>query len=557
MENACRAMRAFAAADPEFAREIQEIEHDPSEIAARFGSELAFGTAGLRGVMGAGSARMNLYTVSRATNGLYDHIAQKAASPAFVIAYDTRNHSADFAHRTAQVLCGRGGKVYLAPRPVPVPFLSFSIRALGADAGVCITASHNPKEYNGYKAYGADGCQLLDADAHAVEKAMRKHDYFEPIGESSRGSIETIPESVFDAYFSDLKQKALLPERIGTQADFSIVYSPLNGTGLEFVPRALSDLGFSKVYLVDEQARHDGNFPTCPRPNPELPEALKLAIALAEEKRADLVLATDPDCDRVGIAVPDKAGNFRLLTGNETGLLLLDFLCRANKRRPAYACTTIVSTPLADPIARSYGVEMKRVLTGFKYIGTFVEGLAKENRSNEFLLGFEESYGYLSSDRVRDKDACEACARICEMARDYHASAFSLSDALEALYCRYGYAQTALINVEYQNASQAQKARARMEELRLSPPDTLCGQKVVRVCDYLAGTIRDASGVSDTGLPRADVLSFETDTGEKVMLRPSGTEPKCKLYLFCTKEKKDQACAGLKRLQEEASAWFD
>ena len=555
--NEYRRFLTLAAEDPDLVRELSAIEGDEKEIDARFSSVLTFGTAGLRGIIGAGSARMNVYTVSRATAGLYDVIApnKKGEVPVFVVGYDTRIKSDLFARRTAEVLSSRGAKVYLAAEPIPVPFVSFATRKLSADAGICITASHNPAAYNGYKVFGADGSQLLEEDAAKVERAASEHDYFEPLPEA-KGEITEIPGAVFDAYFAQLCTRFPSAKR-----SLKAVYTPLCGTGLRFVPRALSLVGFSDVALVKEQAIHDGHFPTCEKPNPEVRESLVLAEKLAAETGADLFLATDPDCDRVGVGVREKEG-FRLLNGNETGLLLMDYLLRRAQRegtlRPdTFVCTTIVSAPMADALAADYGVTLSRVLTGFKYIGEQIGRLEKEGKTSDFLFGFEESYGCLASSCVRDKDACEACTLVCLMAEEYKREGKTLCDALSDLEARYGIYRSALKNYEFSTAADAARSAEILAKLRREPPMEIASFRVVSRMDCLAGVKTDETGgTTPLDLPKADVLSFAMENGTQLMVRPSGTEPKVKVYLFASDETETAAFEKLERLGEYADALF-
>lgn len=542
--------------DPELSAELKSIEGNEAEIAARFSEDLEFGTAGLRGIIGAGTARMNVYTVSRATLGLFDVIqAGVTGVPSFVVGYDTRIKSDLFARRTAEVLASCGARVYLADRPIPVPLVSYAVRALGAHAGVCITASHNPAAYNGYKVFDRTGSQLLEEQARAVSRAAKAHDLFEsPAG--GKGEIMPISSSVFESYFASLLARCPSRER-----SLSVVYTPLCGTGLEFVSRVLKDAGFSDVHLVEEQARHDGNFPTCEKPNPEVAASLRGALELSEKSGADLFLATDPDCDRVGVGVRTDAG-YRLLTGNETGVLLMDYLLRKAKEAgrltpQSLVCTTIVSAEMADAIAADYGVRLCRVLTGFKYIGEQIGKLEAEGRVGDFLFGFEESYGCLASAEVRDKDACEASLLICCMAADYKRAGKTLADALADLEARYSVYVSDLMNFEFSDGASAQKSRRVLASLRLNPPCKIGTSRVVEVSDYLAGTVCRAGGAAEAlSLPKSDVLSFFCEGGERIVLRPSGTEPKIKVYLFAHAPTGEAARAKLCALRAYAEELF-
>lgn len=538
--------------------ELLAIQNNEAEIFARFSEELSFGTAGLRGLIGAGTNRMNVYTVSRATMGVWDIISEKANGerPVFVVGYDTRIKSDLFARRTAEVLSSRGARVYLASEPIPVPFVSYATRALGADAGICITASHNPAQYNGYKVFDSTGSQLLEEDALAVSRAAAKHDYFE----TTEGSGEILPieESVIDSYF-DLLATRFPKEKKALR----VVYTPLCGTGLRFVPRALKNAGFEHVFPVEEQARHDGTFPTCEKPNPEVRDSLRLAKELSQSVEADLFLATDPDCDRVGVGVRTAEG-FRLLTGNETGLLLMDYLLQKAKRAgtltpDTFVCTTIVSAQMADAIAADYGITLSRTLTGFKYIGEQIAKLEAENRVSDFLFGFEESYGCLASTAVRDKDACEACTLICVLAEELLQQGKTLVDALSDLEERYGVFCGDLKNYEFKDSSVAEKSRATLAFLRQNPPQTLAGFSLTQTLDCLKGTRTFSDGREESlTLPRADVLAFSAGESATVMMRPSGTEPKVKVYLFAhaaTREETEAILKELVRFSDETFAF--
>lgn len=549
--------RVLATEDEAVAQELIDIADKPQEIRDRFFSELSFGTGGLRGVIGAGTNRMNIYTVSRATNGLFDAIAaeKSGAKARFVVAYDTRKKSDVFARRTAEVLCARGAVVYLFDAPTPVPVLSFATRYLNCDAGICITASHNPAIYNGYKVYGADGGQLLSDRAAKVLEAANRYDYFTPLQAEGEGELLPAPMAVIEAYFAQLsRRKFPAPD-----TQLSVVYTPLNGTGLHFVPRALSGIGVTDLFLVPQQAVHDGGFPTCPRPNPEMPEALALAVQLAAQRGADLVLATDPDCDRIGIAVPDKTGEYRLFTGNETGVLLFDYLARTARKTGAMpkkpiACTTVVSTEMADPIAKAYGVALERVLTGFKYIGALINRLCAKGEEERFFFGFEESYGYLASTEVRDKDAVEAATLICAMARDCKARGMTLIDALEALYERFGYYQNELCNFEFFGEDGAKRRGEIMRSLRENPPREIAGSPIISVSDYLARVCRDRHGETVIDLPAEDMLAFTMKNETKLVIRPSGTEPKMKVYLFSRARSMEEAAEKLAAAKESVAA---
>lgn len=541
----------------ELAEELFSIAEDEAEIAARFSEELSFGTAGLRGVIGIGTSRMNVYTVARATRGVFDVIAPKkqGTRPVFVVGFDTRVKSDLFARRTAEVLASCGARVYLAAAPIPVPLVSFATRDLSADAGICITASHNPSVYNGYKVFDFTGSQLLEEEALQVSSAAQSHDYFEPIG-SGDGEILSLPDSVLDRYFS-----ALAARFLPATDNLDVVYTPLCGSGLCFVPRALKDAGFSTVRLVEEQARHDGTFPTCEKPNPEVQESLRLAEQLAGRHSSDLFLATDPDCDRVGVGVR-TANGYRLLTGNETGLLLMDYLLSHARRegsltKDTLVCTTIVSAQMADALAADYGITLCRTLTGFKYIGEQIGLLEKNGKKENFLFGFEESYGCLASTAVRDKDACEACVLVCRMASEYKLLGKTLLDALEELTARYGVYRNELKNYEFKSPEAAEKSRRVLSELREAPPRSFAGFETTEVLDCLSGTRSRADGSAERlSLPRADVLAFSFGDRARLMMRPSGTEPKVKLYLFAHADTEEETRDILARLSAYSDELF-
>ncbi len=505
---------------------------DEGEIEDRFYRDLAFGTGGLRGLLGAGSNRMNIYTVRRATQGLANYIKAQGLTPRVAISYDSRINSDLFARETARVLAANGVEAWLYPRLEPTPALSFAVRALGCGAGVCVTASHNPARYNGYKVYGADGCQITLDAARAVLKeieALRIFDDVKAIGFADgleQKTIRWIPETVLDDFLAAVQAQSVLnPEE---QAEpLKVVYTPLNGTGLECVSRIAEKIGVQQFWVVPEQKDPDGNFPTCPYPNPEVRQAMEKGLALCREKKPDLLLGTDPDCDRVGIAVPDGE-DYRLMSGNEVGVLLLDFLCARRleegsmPRRPV-AVTTIVSSRMATPLAEHYGVELRRTLTGFKFIGEQIGLLEEQGEADRFVFGFEESYGYLAGSYVRDKDGVVASMLICEMARWYKRRGLTLAQAMEKLYETYGYYRDSLHSFAFEGVQGMGQMQAIMENLRAQPPRQIGQAAVTAVTDY--------QNAGATGLPAADVLEFSLEGGGRLMIRPSGTEPKIKLYL--------------------------
>lgn len=512
----------------------QELEREAGNEAAlsdRFYRDLEFGTGGLRGVLGAGTNRMNIYTVRRATQGLADYLNASALPRRVAIAHDSRHNGELFARETARVLAANGITAYLYPRLEPTPALSWAVRYLGCGAGVCVTASHNPAQYNGYKVYGADGCQITLEAAAQILAAMEPVDCFDGVRLADleqglrSGDIVYIDEKCLEDFV-----EAVYRQRVGDGAgipELKLAYTPLNGAGLECVRRLLEKLGVGQVSVVPEQERPDGDFPTCPYPNPEIREAMERGLALCDRVHPDLLLGTDPDCDRCGTAVPDGAGGYRLITGNEMGVILLDYICRTRLARGTMpkdpvAVTTIVSTDMASPIAEKYGVELRRTLTGFKFIGEQIGLLESEGRPERFIFGFEESYGYLSGTHVRDKDAVNATLLVCEAAAWYARQGMTLLDAVNALYKEFGYYRSALHSVAFEGESGMRTMRALMARLRADAPRDIGGCAVERAVDYAAGV---------DGLPCADVLEYRLAGGHKLMIRPSGTEPKLKLYL--------------------------
>ena len=508
---------------------------DEAAIEDAFYRPLEFGTAGLRGVLGPGTNRMNVYTVGQATQGLCNYLnahKKDGVQPRVAICYDSRINSELFARETAAICAGNGIAAWIYPRLEPTPALSFAVRHLDCDAGVNVTASHNPAKYNGYKVYGADGCQIASEMADEIQESIRETDAFDDVRRAdfdaalADGRIRWIPDETLEA-FLDAVQEQSASAAGDDKVPLKLVYTPLNGTGRECVLAILRRIGIDDVAVVPEQEHPDGNFPTCPYPNPEMREALQKGIELCEELHPDLLLATDPDADRVGTAV--KVGDdYMLPTGNEMGALLLDYIGRvrsANGTLPEnpVAVTTIVSTDMVDAVAARYGIEMRRVLTGFKYIGGVIADLEAEGHPERFVFGFEESYGYLAGTHARDKDAVVASMLICQMARHYRARGKSLADALEDLYREHGYYRNKTVTAEFDGAAGAAAMDALMADLRAKPPCQIGNLAVRSVRDYQAGV---------DGLPPANVIEFDLDGGQKVIFRPSGTEPKVKAYVF-------------------------
>ena len=539
-----------AVLDGDVSRELKEMAGDEKRIEDAFYRDLAFGTGGLRGVIGAGSNRMNVYTVARASQGLSQYVLalpSDGKDQSIAVSYDSRIKSDLFSKVASAVFAANGIHVYIYPQLMPTPCLSWAVRALGCDAGVMVTASHNPSQYNGYKVYGSDGCQITEGAAADILERIGKADEFSveiPDFEAclADGRIEYIPETVYDGFVEAVKaQSVLYGDEIDRNVD--IVYSPLNGTGLLPIQRALREAGFTRITVVKEQEAPDGRFPTCPYPNPEIREAMELGIEYCKRTGADLMLATDPDCDRCGIAVKDKKGEYVLLTGNETGLLLLDFICAQRMKHgkmpkePVFV-KTIVTTDLAERIADSYGVKTVNVLTGFKYIGELIGALETAGRAEDYICGFEESYGYLTGAHVRDKDAVNAAFMICEMFACYKARGISLIGKLEELYRRYGYCLNTLHSYQFEGSEGRGKMQGIMEALR-GPLQEIGGLRVERKVDYKGGA---------EGLPPSNVLKFYLDGGSTIVARPSGTEPKLKLYLSVTAPDRESAKALEARL---------
>ena len=518
--------------DPALTAELKEIAGDENEIKERFAIALEFGTGGLRGVLGAGSNRMNIYTVRQAAQGLANWVKSQGGEQLVAVSYDSRINSDVFAREVACVLAANGIRVRIYDALMPVPALSFATRYYHANAGVMITASHNPAKYNGFKAYGPDGCQVTDHAAEVIYAEIQKTDILEgakhiPFDQGvAQGLIQYVGDDCKEALYSAIEACAVRPGLCKT-AGLKLVYSPLNGSGLVPVTRVLHDIGIDDITIVPEQQYPDGHFPTCPYPNPEIFEALRLGLALAEKTGADLMLATDPDADRVGIAMRCADGSYELVSGNEMGVLLLDYICAGRIEKgtmPAHpvAVKSLVSTPLADAVAAHYGVELRNVLTGFKWIGDQIARLEAEGHVERFLFGFEESYGYLAGPYVRDKDAIVSSMLICEMAAYYRSIGSSLKERLEAIYAKYGRYLNRTDSFEFPGLSGMDKIAGIMETLRTHPPKDIAGCPVTQVVDY--------QQTQQTGLPASNVLMFRLEGGACVIVRPSGTEPKIKMY---------------------------
>ena len=518
--------------DPALTEELKGIEGKDDEIKDRFAVALKFGTAGLRGVLGAGSNRMNIYVVRQATQGLANWVKTQGGKQLVAISYDSRINSDVFAKTAAGVLAANGIKVRIYDALMPVPALSFATRYYEANAGIMVTASHNPAKYNGYKAYGPDGCQMTDEAADIVYTEIQKTDiltgakvmdFEEGI---KAGIIEYVGDDCKEALYQAIEARSVRPG-ICAASGLKLVYSPLNGSGLVPVTRVLKDIGITDVTIVPEQQYPDGHFPTCPYPNPEIFEALRLGLELAKKTEADLMLATDPDADRVGIAMKCPDGSYELVSGNEMGVLLLDYICagrieKGTMPKNPVAVKSIVSTPLADAVAKNYGVELRSVLTGFKWIGDQIAQLEAAGEVDRFIFGFEESYGYLAGPYVRDKDAIIGSMLICEMAAYYRSIGSSIKQRLEEIYEKYGRYLNKVDSFEFLGLSGMDKMAGIMDGLRQNPPAKLGDYAVVKVTDY--------KKPEETGLPAANVLVYKLEGGAEVIVRPSGTEPKIKTY---------------------------
>lgn len=533
----------------ELHNELLNIQNDREDIEDRFYKELEFGTGGLRGVLGAGTNRMNVFTVSKATQGYSNYLNQQFEKPSVAIGYDSRIHSDDFARAAAAVFAANGIQVHIYDHLMPTPALSFAVRDLHCSGGIVLTASHNPAKYNGYKVYGADGCQITTEAAKAIQTAINEVDPFDDVKRTDfelamgNGIIHYIGEDTIDRYQAAVSTASLLPE--GIDKNVAIVYTPLNGAGISCVPRCLKEHGFTNITIPDEQKNPDGHFPTCPYPNPEVREALVVGLRWAEKTQSDLLLATDPDCDRVGAAVKTTSG-YTLISGNQMGVLLFDFVCKmrqANGTMPKnpVAVKTIVTTPMAAKIAEHYGVQLIDVLTGFKFIGEQIGLLEKKGETDRYIFGFEESYGYLSGSFVRDKDAVNASLLICEMFAWYKSQGKSLVDVLEELYQEYGCYESKLLSFQFEGADGFAKMQSLMTELRTNRPAELAGIAVERSIDYQN---------DDTGLPKSNVLRFFLKNGAEAVVRPSGTEPKLKVYLTVIGRNKVEAKKEIELLVE-------
>lgn len=552
--------------DKDLITELESIKNDENEIYERFYTSLKFGTAGLRGIIGAGTNRMNIYVVRQATQGLANYILNKYGKGAVAISHDSRIKADLFMIEAARVLAANGIKVYITKELQPTPVLSYLVRYFKCQAGIMVTASHNPAAYNGYKAYGEDGCQMTDVAATAVYDEICKLDIFNDVKTIDfdkaleSGMIEYVDESVYETYLDKVMEQQVNPG-ICKDADLKVVYTPLNGAGNKLVRKILGRIGVTDITVVKEQELPDGNFTTCPYPNPEIKEALAKGLELCEKEQPDLLLATDPDADRVGIAVKDYDGSYRLITGNEDGVMLTNYILsckKANGTLPEkpVVVKTIVTTKLINKLCEKYGCELKNVLTGFKYIGEIILNLEKNHEENRYLFGFEESYGYLSGTYVRDKDAVVASMLVCEMAAFYKKQGKSLAEVIDGLYEEFGYYLNKTYSFEFEGAAGMQKMSDIMSSVRDNMPETIDKYKVVKVCDYLLKKETDITTGkdSDINLPKSNVISLNLEGDNAVIIRPSGTEPKIKLYITAVGSDKADAeaiCESLVKSSKE------
>ena len=539
--------------EPDLLEELKSIKGDKEAINDRFYRDLEFGTGGLRGVIGAGSNRMNVFTIRRATQGFADYLNQEYKNPSVAISFDSRIKSDIFSKAAAEVLAANGIKVHIYKELMPTPCLSFAVRQLKCQGGIMVTASHNPAKYNGYKVYGEDGCQITLRGAEIVLEKINSHDYFTGIKSSSfdeelaKGNISYIGDDVIEAFYQNVLNEGINTD-LCASSGLKVVYTPLNGTGNKPVREILKRIGISDVTIVKEQENPDGHFTTCPYPNPEIREALEVGLRYCNEVKPDLLLATDPDCDRVGIAVPDGKGGYALFSGNEVGAMLLEYICQQRIKKgtmPKDPVTvkTIVTTDIVNLIAKEYGVEVIDVLTGFKFIGEQIGFLESKGQENRYIFGFEESYGYLSGSYVRDKDAVNASMLICEMAAYYRTQGITLLQAREAMYKKYGYFYQTLYSFTFEGASGMKRMSEIMDDMRSNHPTQIGGLKVERFEDYKAGTSKNiATGeVTELTLPKSNVLAFYLEGGCKAIVRPSGTEPKIKTYITAKADSFDEA----------------
>ena len=551
-----------ALADPDLAAELNAIAGDEDAILDRFYKNLEFGTAGLRGIIGAGTNRMNIYTVGQATQGLASYLNEMYDAPSVAIAYDSRIKSDAFSRFAAGVLAANGIHVYIYPELVPTPMLSFAVRRFGCKGGIILTASHNPAKYNGYKCYDPEGYQMTDEAAARTYAYIQQTDMFDDIKAMdfeeglAKGLIEYIGQDTVEAFYDEV-EKACLSKEICQTSDLKVIYTPLNGTGNKHVRAMLQRIGIRDVRVVKEQELPDGNFPTCPYPNPEIRQVFECALAMTKEFPADLLLATDPDCDRVGIAVRN-GDSYELMTGNEVGVLLAQYLLErrtqlGNLPKNPIVIKSFVTTDLVTAVANNYGAQVFDLLTGFKYIGELITKLEAKGEADRFIVGMEESYGYLSGIHARDKDAVVASTLICEMAAYYKAQGKGLYEVMQELYQKYGMYLSSLLNFGFEGAAGMEKMAKIMDDLRADPPKTIAGMEVLQIADYKTGETVDCKTGAKTPitLPRSNVLAYQLPNCNKLIVRPSGTEPKIKFYLTAVAPDRAAAEAITAALRED------
>lgn len=553
--------------DSKLLEELDAVNGNEDEILDRFYKNLEFGTAGLRGVLGAGTNRMNIYTVNQATQGLADYLNSEFKNPCVAIAYDSRINSDVFAKNAAGVLAANSIKVYIYRELVPTPMLSFAVRRLKCSSGIIITASHNPSKYNGYKCYDPEGYQMTDAAAEKTYNFIQKVDMFEGVKTKAfedgikDGSIEFISEDIESEFYDEVSKQILSPDAV-INSDLKIIYTPLNGTGNKPVRHILKRMGFKNVSVVKTQENPDGNFPTCPFPNPEIRQAFEQAIIMADEQGADLLLATDPDCDRVGIAVND-GGEYKLMSGNEVGVMLTEYLCSRRKElnllpENPIVVKSFVTTNLVSAVGEKYGCKVFNLLTGFKYIGELITKLEKKGEANRFIVGMEESYGYLAGTHARDKDAVVACALICEMAAYYKEKGKNLYQFMQDIYKEYGMYLNTLQNFAFEGAQGMEEMKKMMDEMRKNPPSTVAGMPVEVVDDYLSSTSHNniTGETAKIELPKSNVLAYKLSGGNGAIVRPSGTEPKIKLYITAVSESRESSQKITNSIAEDMKAFM-
>jgi phosphoglucomutase len=540
--------------DDEVYQQLKAMEGNENEIFESFYKDLEFGTAGLRGILGAGTNRMNIYTVGKASDGFAKYLKENFDDPSIAIAYDSRINSELFAWISARIMAKNGIKVYIYNELMPTPMLSWAVRHYKCDGGIVVTASHNPAKYNGYKVYGPDGCQAGPEMADAILSYINKTDMFKvQLAQKDDKNINIIPDSVIEGFIETILKKRVYENKDHVK-DLRVIYTPLNGTGRMPVKRVMEKMGITNVQVVKEQEMPDGNFPTCTYPNPEYREALEKGLELAKTVESDIIIATDPDADRVGVAV-NHNGEYKLVSGNEMGVLMLDYICRArllNNTMPKnpVAVKTIVTTAMVDAVCNKYGVKLESVLTGFKFIGGVIADLEEQNRVEDYLLGFEESYGYLLGEHVRDKDAISAVMLIADMTAYYKAHGKTLIDVLEDMFKEFGYYENKTITFAFEGASGIEKMAGIMEKLRNEPLQQVAGASVVEISDYKLSVTKNASGETPITLPKSNVLGYKLSDGCSFLVRPSGTEPKLKIYMFAKAESKEKALLRVSELQD-------